>query len=149
MKFIKKPSEIFLNENNSKNSLDLLKKIAANISDRIYCDKFGSCVHFAELFVLEVNKIDSNLLSLFFVIEGYVEWQHGDDIPQEHTWVELINGEKIDPTFEQFTKYGWAIYSNKISSRINGLEYYEETTKETWFSERRKKYPNQVYKTKK
>jgi hypothetical protein len=111
--FIKTTTQEFLNENESKNDLDLLKKIADNVSNKLHCDKFGSCVHFAEEFVLEVYGINPELLLGFFVIEGYVDWQHGDDIPQQHTWIELINGEKIDPTFEQFTKHGWANFSKK------------------------------------
>ena len=144
--FIKTTIREFLNENNSKNNLELLKKVAEKVSSKLYCDKFGSCVHFAEEFVLEVYKVNPKLLSEFFVIEGYVDWQHGDDIPQQHTWIELTNGEKIDPTFEQFTKYGWANFSKKRSKRFTGLEYYKETIKGTWFSDRRKQFPKDFYK---
>jgi hypothetical protein len=134
----------FLNESISNDNT--LRKIANDVSNKLYCDKFGSCVHFAEEFVLEVYKVNPNLLEGFSVVEGYVDWEFGDDIPQQHTWIELSNGEKIDPTFEQFTKYGWADYSQKRSTKFNGLDYYNDTILGTWFSDRRKKYPKDFYK---
>jgi len=123
-----------------------LHDVAEELSKKMYCDKFGSCVHFAEEFVLKINDINPELLNDFFVIEGYVDWEHGDDIPQQHTWIELESGEKIDPTYIQFTKYGSASYSRKIKAKFTGLEYYTETIAGTWFSERRKKYPEMFFK---
>jgi hypothetical protein len=125
---------------------ELLNKIADKLADTMYCDRFGSCVHFAELFTEKVNEVNPNLLNCFKVVEGYVDWEYGDDIPQQHTWIELNNGEKIDPTFEQFTKYGWANFSNKRAKRFTGLDYYEETIKGTWFSDKRKKFPEHIFK---
>lgn len=109
--FIRTKLREFLNE--STNNSYLIKKIADSVSDKLYCDRNGSCVHFAEEFVLEVYSINAELLSEFFAIEGYVDCKIGDVIPQQHTWIELTNGEKIDPTFKQFTKYGWANYCKK------------------------------------
>lgn len=54
--------------------------------------------------------------------------------------------ESREPTYEQFTKYGWVNYSNKRPKKHTGLEYYIETLNGTWFSERRKKYPEQFFK---
>jgi hypothetical protein len=145
MNKVKKWNE-YLNENNLLDKFGILKNIADIVSDKLYCDKFGSCVHFAEEFVLEVHKNNPELLTEFFVIEGYVNWEYGDDVPQQHTWIELLNGEKIDPTFKQFTKYGWANISKKRSERFSGLNYYDDTIKGTWFSERRKQYPKEIFK---
>ena len=142
--FIKTTIREFLNEGLDSNKI--LFDIAKELSEKMYCDKFGSCVHFAEEFVLKINDINPELLNDFFVIEGYVDWEHGDDIPQQHTWIELKDGTKIDPTYEQFTKYGWVNYSNKRPKKHTGLEYYIETLNGTWFSERRKKYPEQFFK---
>ena len=125
---------------------NLLKELANELSETMHCDRFGACVHFAEEFVLKVNEVNPDLLSTFSVIEGYVDWQHGDGIPQQHTWIELESGEKIDPTYIQFTKYGRASYSRMIKSKFTGLEYYNETIEGTWFSERRKKYPEMFFK---
>ncbi len=122
---------------------NILKEIAKSISDKIHCDRYGSCIHFAELFVEEVNKIDKNLLLEFWVIEGYVNWEHGDGIPQQHTWIELKNGEKIDPTYIQF--YGKSSYINKIKNKYTGLEYLSMES-DNWFKERREKYPDFIYK---
>jgi len=122
-----------------------LLEIAHNLSEKMHCDRFGSCVHFAEEFVVLVYGIDVKLLDEFFVIEGYVNWEHGDGIPQQHTWIQLADGGKIDPTFEQFTKYGRATYSS-IKHKFTGLEYYNDTINGTWFSDRRKKYPDMFFK---
>ena len=141
MKYIK------LFENFNDNSDDnLLKQIATELSDTMHCDRYGSCVHFAEEFVLKVNEVNPEILNTFYVIEGYVNWSQGDGIPQQHTWIELESGEKIDPTYIQFTKYGSASYRTQIKSKFTGLEYYNETIEGTWFSERRKKYPEMVFK---
>jgi hypothetical protein len=125
---------------------NLLKELGNELAETMHCDRFGACVHFAEEFVLKVNEVNTDLLSTFFVIEGYVNWSNGDGKPQQHTWIELESGEKIDPTYIQFTKYGRASYRTQIKSKFTGLEYYNETIEGTWFSERRKKYPEMVFK---
>lgn len=130
----------------NESSNELLSDIAKELSEKMNCDITGSCVHFAEEFVLKVHKINPNLLNDFSVIEGWVNWKHGDNLPQQHTWIELNNKTKIDPTFNQFTKWGWANYSTKKSHKYTGLDYYLETIKGTWFSERRKKYPQMFFK---
>lgn len=122
-----------------------LNSIANDLSNKLHCDKTGSCVHFAELFVLQVNKIDSSLLNEFNVIEGYVDTPIGDGIPQQHTWIELNNGEKIDPTFIQFGNNSY--YNERVENKYTGTEYLKDTLKGTWFSERRKLYPDQFVKT--
>lgn len=142
--FIKNTIRQFLTENSD--SLNILKNIAQNLSEKMYCDKFGSCVHFAEEFVNLIHETNPDLLNLFYVIEGYVDSTTGDGIPQQHTWIELKNGEKIDPTFEQFTKYGTASYLTKKQKRYSGQEYYNDGLNGTWFSERRKKNPEWFFK---
>lgn len=122
-------------------------KIAGNLSETLHCDVFGSCVHFAELFVEKLNDINPEYLNCINVIEGYVDTPIGDGIPQQHTWVELNDGTKIDPTFLQFTKYGAAHYMRKKRT-YTGKKYYEDGMSGTWFSEKRKKAPEMVFKNK-
>jgi hypothetical protein len=134
-----------LKENNDS----VLKNIADEVASNLYCDRFGSCVHFAEIFVEAVYKQDPNLLSQFDVIEGYVDTEIGEGIPQQHTWIELKNGDKIDPTFVQFTKYDKnAVYLKKKQRRYTGEQYYKDTLDGTWFSDRRLKYPEMWFKNK-
>jgi len=142
--FIKTTIQEFLNEN--ANTYQILYDAAKELSEKMHCDRYGSCVHFAEEFVLKINNINPKLLNDFFVVEGYVDWEYGDDIPQQHTWIELKDGTKIDPTYEQFTKDGWANYSNKKPKKYSGLKYYTDTLKGSWFSDRRKEYPEQFFK---
>jgi hypothetical protein len=125
---------------------DLLIDLANILSDKLHCDRYGSCVHFAELFVELVNEEYPHLLNCFDVIEGYVDWSHGEEIPQQHTWIKLRNGEKIDPTFLQFTKYGNASYRKKNEKTYTGKEYLENRQIDTWFADRRKKYPEMIFK---
>ena len=132
---------------NLQEKIIILKSIAKKIANKLHCDRHGSCVHFAEIFVDEVNKQYPDLLNDFEVIEGYVNVKFGDGIPQEHTWIKLSNGDIIDPTFSQFDKYDKnAQYSKKRTKVYSGREYYDEGKEGSWFSERRKKLPGSVFK---
>jgi hypothetical protein len=132
---------------NLQENVKILKSIAKKISNKLHCDRHGSCVHFAEIFVEEVNEQYPELLNDFDVIEGYVNAKFGNGIPQEHTWIRLNNGEIIDPTFSQFDKYDKnAQYSKKRTKVYSGQEYYDEGKEGSWFSERRKKFPSSVFK---
>jgi hypothetical protein len=124
-----------------------LYQLAEEIATKLHCDRVGNCVHFAELFVLKVAEMAPELLDRFIVVEGWVDWQHDDGVPQQHTWIELKDGEKIDPTFEQFTKWGWARYSKKRARKFSGVEYYKDTVEGTWFGERRERFPEMVFKS--
>lgn len=137
MKYLKKYEDV---------NDDLLINIASELSNKMICDEFGSCVHFAEEFVIKIHDINPYLLNQFYVIEGYVDWEFGDDIPQQHTWIELKDGTKIDPTFEQFTRYGWSEYNKRIKNKYTGLKYYQEIENDTWFIDQRKKYPEKYFK---
>lgn len=122
-----------------------LHNIANNIANKIKCAQFGNCVHFAELFVLAVYKHNPKLLKSFVVIEGYVNTPIGDGIPQQHTWIMLNNGDEIDPTFLQFGGN-----SHKLSNRqrkFTGTKYYETTANGTWFSEKRNRFPDMIWKS--
>ena len=130
----------------SEDNANILIDIAQSLSDKMHCDVHGSCVHFAEEFTELVNSINPNLLDEFDVVEGYVDAKMGEGVPQEHTWIELHSGERIDPTFSQFSKWGWAHYSKKIARRYSGHEYLAET-KGSWFKERREKYPELIFKS--
>ena len=138
--------DIFINMK-QQNPIKILKNIANKVSDKLHCDRYGSCVHFAEIFVDEVNKQYPELLNNFDVIEGYVNTKIGEGRPQEHTWIRLENDEIIDPTFLQFTKYDTkSSYSKRKSKIYSGQEYYEQGKEESWFSERRKQQPKTVFK---
>ena len=135
---------------NLKENILLLKSIAKKISSKLHCDRHGSCVHFAEIFVEEVNEQYPELLNDFDVIEGYVNVKFGDGIPQEHTWIRLKNDDIIDPTFLQFNKYdNNAEYSKKRAKVYSGQEYYDGGKEGSWFSERREKLPSTVFKEEK
>jgi hypothetical protein len=133
----------------------ILYGIASEIADKLRCNRVGNCVHFAELFVLEVGRRAPELLDTFHVVEGWVGWELGDGQLQQHTWIELEGGEKLDPTFVQFTKpfedsesTYWAEYSGrKRARRFSGREYYEDTVGGTWFGERRELFPEMVFKS--
>ena len=118
---------------------DKLKELSDKLSSKLKCDVFGSCVHFAELFVEKVEEENAILLGDFNVIEGYVLTNNGKF---EHTWIELKNGEKIDPTFKQFFGTVKKIIKKKS---YTGYEYLNDLT-DTWFKERRKQYPHYVFK---
>lgn len=135
---------------NIQENIKILKSIAKKIANKLHCDRHGSCVHFAEIFVDEVNEQYPELLNDFDVIEGYVNVKFGDGIPQEHTWIKLNNGDIIDPTFSQFDKYDKnAQYSKKRTKVYSGQEYYDEGKEGSWFAERRKKLPSSVFKEEK
>ena len=140
-KFIKTTIREYLNEQveNTDNDLKILFDIAKELSEKMYCDVYGSCVHFAELFVEKVEEENAILLGDFNVIEGYVFTNNGKF---EHTWIELKNGEKIDPTFKQFIGTVNKIIKKKS---YTGYEYLNDSTN-TWFKERRKQYPHYVFK---
>jgi hypothetical protein len=128
-------------------NIKILKSIAKEVSDKLHCDRYGSCVHFAEIFVDEVNKQYPELLNNFDVIEGYVNTKIGEGRPQQHTWIRLENDEIIDPTFLQFTTHDVkSSYSVKKSKIYSGQEYYDEGKEGSWFSERRKQQPKTVFK---
>ena len=40
----------------------ILKGVAKKLSNKLHCDRHGSCVHFAELFVEEINNTHPELL---------------------------------------------------------------------------------------
>jgi hypothetical protein len=135
---------------NLQENIIILKSIAKKIANKLHCDRHGSCVHFAEIFVEEVNEQYPELLNDFDVIEGYVNVKFGGGIPQEHTWIRLKNDDIIDPTFLQFNKYdNNAQYSKKRTKVYSGQEYYNEGKEGSWFSERRKKLPSSVFKEEK
>ncbi len=141
MKYIKSFEE--LNESNA-NCIDYLKKKAVDIANILRCDIHGSCVHFTEVYLDSIVE-DGNMYCLNYitVVEGWVDCELGEGIPQAHTWIEIM-GEKIDPTFIQFGHD--AEYSNERSTFYNGLDYYKKGQEGSWFRDRRKEFPDYVYK---
>ena len=124
--------------------IETLKRIADQLGERMHCNRYGVCVHFAEEFVVEVAKVDMGLLDLVTVVEGWVDWEHGEGVPQQHTWIELEDGTLVDPTFIQFI--GRANYNTrKRSNRYSGVEYLSGV-EGSWFKERRERYRDQWFK---
>lgn len=99
-----------------------LNTIANNIVDQVNCSVKGSCVGFAELFVIAVYKNNPALLEDFKVIEGYVI-ENGRKL--QHTWIKTTSGEIIDPTFAQFMP--GSEYDTKIKKEYSGQKYFEDT----------------------
>jgi hypothetical protein len=132
-----------INENKINNSNIELEKYANELSKKMYCDRYGSCVHFAEEFVELINRKNKKLLNNFTVIEGYVYTNNGKF---QHTWIELNNGTKIDPTFEQFNNQKIVKITKK--RKINAKDYLEDTS-DMWFKNRRIENPHYVFKNSK
>jgi len=105
-------------------SVNILNKIATDVAQKVNCDIKGSCVGFAELFVIAVYKKNPKLLNEFDVIEGYV--MEGKK-KYKHTWIRTKSGKNIDPTFAQFKDD--TNYDKKIKSKYTGKRYFEDTIK--------------------
>jgi len=130
----------FLKENqNDIINYSFLKKEALELSNNMICDVYGSCVHFAEEYLERISNIDKELLKYIYVIEGYVYTTNGKF---EHTWIELSNGDKIDPTFIQFIGIVKKITKKK---KYSALEYLEGNI-DSWFKQRRKEFPHYYFK---
>jgi len=128
---------------NSETIYQELKRISKEISKGLICDKFGSCVHFAELFTLKVGEKNTDLLNHFQVVEGYVI-DSGQKF--EHTWVLLENGELIDPTFQQFSENGERQPITKEVHVYSGKEYFDECENPSWWHQERIDAPEHVWK---
>ena len=77
-------------------------QIAAKVARKICCRKSGSCRYAAK----DITKalLDKGL-SDFQVVEGYVRQPSGECGPRnQHVWILLGDGTKIDPTKIQFEK---------------------------------------------
>jgi len=102
----------------------LLENWRAFLSD-INCEQDGICIAAATEIV---KKLLADGIRNFKVIEGFVWLNNSDDLyPTEHTWIQMDNGEIIDPSAAQFDKYGG------IEDRISGAatdaegEYYGDS----------------------
>lgn len=113
-----------------------IEKIANDISKKLHCDRFGSCIHFAEMLVEKLKKeILSNKVT-FKVIEGWVNEPAADPPEMAHTWIEL-KGKKIDPTFSQFSNK--ATYSSKIHE-YEAKEYIKLVNSNNSYKKARKRF---------
>ena len=72
------------------------RTIVARLRNIVDCDQPGSCGVFAVLAVRALLKRGS---TDFVVVFG---WVNDGGIKKDHIWIELLTGEKIDPTFHQF-----------------------------------------------
>lgn len=122
---------------NESSNIDLFKKVSDELSNKLNCDEFGSCTFFAEDFVREIDRIDTNLLNEFKVIEGWV--LTGGDPPREaHTWIELSTGEKLDPTLIQFGRANYEQSRKEYTGKeyldlVKGLEPEEESYRKRFY----------------
>jgi hypothetical protein len=80
---------------NNKNILHFLAKEAVN---NLHCDISGICSYSAELISLRLLKEG---FSDFLAVEGYVRVP-GWTGRTTHSWIELLDGSILDPSFEQF-----------------------------------------------
>lgn len=90
-----------------------------NIFENIALDKEGVCMYVAR----ELTKhLLSRKITNFKVIEGFVWTFDGedDDYPTSHTWVEFYDGSKLDPSSQQFDRYGG------IDMYISGIAYDQD-----------------------
>jgi hypothetical protein len=111
----------FLENKEDKSDLDKAKDVANNITKMLKCKKGGTCMAFASWFTkIALKKGITN----FMVVEGWVKYKQEDNWRQ-HTWIEM-NGEKIDPTFDQFIHYpDKPSYVKKVKKKYTPEEYLE------------------------
>jgi len=120
-----------------------LKRIGAEVASKLKCDSRGSCIHFAELFILEIEKVNPDLLNHFNVIEGYVSELN---YPQEHTWIELPNGGTIDPTIAQFGKDHEG-YTKKVVYKGTDMDYLTNyMAHDDTYEKERENHPQKYFK---
>jgi len=81
----------------------------------------GSCMLAAEIITAKLLKRG---IKDFKVIEGYIEMPNFNDDELAHTWIELKDGTKIDPTIKQFTDRGEIEYG-KIKNEYIPEDYLE------------------------
>ena len=116
----------------------------ANVCEGVInCSKFGSCIHFANQFVVSVSEYDRDLLSLIRIIEGYVRARIGEDYSDHpHTYILLNNGKIIDPTFKQFSEHDRRSYliEGKIAESYTGEEYLKLALQDDDYSKERWKF---------
>jgi len=137
---IKRKLKSLLIENDINTSL---RRIGDQVASKLKCDSRGSCIHFAELFIQEVEKINPDLLNHFNVIEGYVSEL---DYPQEHTWIELPNGDTIDPTIAQFGKDHEG-HTDRIVYRGTGMDYLTNyMAHDDTYEKERENFPTKYFK---
>jgi hypothetical protein len=109
----------FIEAEESKSDLDRAKEIADNITKILQCKKGGTCMAFASWFTKVATKKG---ITNFTVVEGYVQYKK-EKHWRQHTWIEM-NGEKIDPTFDQFSHYSEKpSYVSKVKARYTPEEY--------------------------
>jgi len=109
----------FLENQEDKSDLDKAKDVANNIAKILQCKKVGTCMAFATWFTKVALKKG---ITNFMVVEGWVKYEQEDN-RRQHTWIEM-NGEKIDPTFDQFSHYlEKPSYVSKVKARYTPEEY--------------------------
>jgi hypothetical protein len=105
-------------------SFQEIYKICMEAAALLHCEKGGVCPFFAEM---ATKKLLENNISNFLVVEGWVKGKN-ERFWRQHTWIE-VEGQKIDPTFTQFSHLGKANYINRVKRRYNPQEYLELVSK--------------------
>ena len=124
MKHIKPIHEFSqLLENFKEPPITTLKNISDVISMNVDIERSGSCMLFTELFNRYIIKNHPELMEYYKVVEGYVSPEEYSLIRLQHTWIELNNGDKIDPTFKQFFINGKHLYKKRVKNKYTPLEY--------------------------
>ena len=117
-------------------------QVAAEAARKIRCWKSGSCRYAAE----EITKalVHQGLLG-FQVVEGYVRQPSGFYGPKnQHTWILLRDGTRIDPTFIQFEE-GTA-YAG-IKKKHRPVEYLIPNPKDAAFERQYPEHRQEFYQT--
>jgi hypothetical protein len=119
------------------NEIDKLKSIGDDISKKVKCDRHGSCLLFSELFTMSILQDYPELVDYFLIVEGWVFAGSGK---REHTWIELTNGDLIDPTLKQFLKFSENPFYMDTIKKFTPSEYLEVIEKSPETSKSIKKY---------
>ena len=108
------------------------KKAQTDLPQDFDCSKLRNCMEAAEIVM---KNLLLKAIKDFYIVEGWINFNNNEETETTHTWIELSNGDIIDPTKEQFKTWGYdpneIIYS-RIKKKYTPQEYMELA----------KRYPN-------
>jgi hypothetical protein len=84
-----------------KSQIDITKKELSYLPEDFTCSR-GSCMAASELIT---KKLLQRNIKDFYIVEGWLDIV-GVEGETPHTWIELSNGEKLDPSLKQFEIWG-------------------------------------------
>lgn len=86
--------------------------------------RLGSCIAAAEIFARQLLEAG---VDGFQVVEGWVTFAgYGEESESTHTWIEMADGTKCDPTVTQFRAWGFEpeeVEYAREKARYSGREY--------------------------